>query len=78
MVTVFKEKLNLYLPLIFYSSMNFVFEIPFSSEQIAWNRLWALLETSDKFITKFNVFSYMILKLWLKQFGKFQNHTVWL
>ena len=78
MVTVFKEKLNLYLPLIFYSSMNFVFEIPFSSEQIAWNKSWALLETSDKFITKFNVFSYMILKLRLKQFGKFQNHTVWL
>ena len=78
MVTVFKEKLNLYLALIFYSSMKFVFQIPFISEQIAENRFWALLETSDKFITKFNVFSYMILKFRLKQFGKFQNHTVWL
>ena len=38
MVTVFKEKLNLYLPLIFYSSMKFVFQIPFISEQIAENR----------------------------------------
>ena len=77
MVTVFKEKLNLHLPLIFYSSMKFVFQIPFISEQIAENKFWALLETSDKFITKFNVFSYMILKFRLKQFGKFQNQTVW-
>ena len=55
MVTVFKEKLNLQLPLI--------------SEQIAENRFEALLEISDKFITKFNVFSYMILQFRLK--------TVW-
>ena len=77
MVTVFKEKLNLHLPLIFYSSMKFVFQILFISEQIAENKFWALLETSDIFITKFNVFSYMILKFRLKQFGKFQNQTVW-
>ena len=34
----FQEKINLYLSLIFYSSMKFVFEIPFISEQIAENR----------------------------------------
>ena len=69
MVTVFKEKLNLQLPLIFYSSIRFVFETAFISEQIAENRFGALLEFSDKFITKFNVFSYMILQFRLK--------TVW-
>ena len=69
MVTVFKEKLNLQLPLIFYSSIRFVFETAFISEQIAKNRFGALLEISDKFITKFNVFSYMILQFRLK--------TVW-
>ena len=69
MVTVFKEKLNLQLPLIFYSSIRFVFETVFISEQIAENRFGALLEISDKFITKFNVFSYMILQFRLK--------TVW-
>ena len=69
MVTVFKEKLNLQLPLIFYSSIRFVFETVFISEQIAENRFGALLEISDKFITKFNVFSYMVLK--------FSPKTVW-
>ena len=69
MVTVFKEKLNLQLPLIFYSSIRFVFETAFISEQIAENRFGALLEISDKFITKFNVFSYMILQ--------FRFKTVW-
>ena len=69
MVTVFKEKLNLQLPLIFYSSIRFVFETVFISEQIAENRFGALLEISDKFITKFNVFSYMILQ--------FRFKTVW-
>ena len=69
MVTVFKEKLNLQLPLIFYSSIRFVFETAFISEQIAENSFGALLEISDKFITKFNVFSYMILQFRLK--------TVW-
>ena len=61
MVTVFKEKLNLQLPLIFYSSISFVFETTFISEQIAENRFGALLEIKDTFITKFNVFSYIIL-----------------
>ena len=44
MVTIFKEKLNLQLPLTFYSSIRFVFEAAFISEQIAENRFGALLE----------------------------------
>ena len=67
MVTVFKENLNLKLPLIFYSSIRFVFETVFISEQIVENRFGAFLEISDKFIAKFNVFSYMVL---LKTVGK--------
>ena len=69
MVTVFKENINLQLPLVFYSSIRFVFETAFISEQIAGNRFGALLEISDKFITRFNVFSYMILQFMVK--------TVW-
>ena len=61
MVTVFKENLNLQLPLLFYNSIMFVFEIVFISEQIAENKFRALLEISDKLITKLNVFRYMIL-----------------
>ena len=68
MVKVFREKLNLQLLLIFYSSISFVFETTFISEQIAENRFGALLEISHKLITKF-VFSYMILQFRLK--------TVW-
>ena len=56
MVKVFKENLNLYLLLIFYSSIMLIFEIVFISEQIAKNRFGALLEISDKFITKLNVY----------------------
>ena len=41
----------------------------FISEQIAENRFGDLLEISDKFVTKFNVLSYMILQFRLK--------TVW-
>ena len=67
MVTVFKEKLSLQLPLIFYSSIRFLFETAFISEQIEENRFGALLEISDKFFTKFNAFSYMILQLRLKK-----------
>ena len=70
MVTVFKENLNLWLPLIFYNSIRFVFETVFISEQIAENRFGALLEISDKFITKFNVFSYRILQFRLKTVRK--------
>ena len=60
MVTVFKENLNLQLPLTFYSSIRFVFETSFISEQIT-NRLeiserLALLEivtnlSSNMFLT---------------------------
>ena len=53
MATVFKE--NLYLLLIFCSSMRFVFETAFISEKIAESRYGALFEISDKFVTKFNV-----------------------
>ena len=45
------------------SSIRFVFETVFISGQIAENRFGALLEISDKFITKFNVFSFIILQL---------------
>ena len=69
MVTVFKENLNLQLPLVFYSSIRFVFETIYISEQIAENRFGALLEISDSLITKLNVFRYMILQFRLK--------TVW-
>ena len=54
---------------MFYSSIKLVFETAFISEQIADNSFGALLAISDKFITKFNVFSYMILQFKLK--------TVW-
>ena len=59
-----------------YSSIKFVSETVFISEQIRENRFGALLEISDKFITKFNVFSYIFLQSDLKQFGKFQTNTV--
>ena len=68
MVTIFKGKLNLWLTLIFYSGIKLVFETAFITDQIAENRFVALLEISDNFITKFNVFSYMILQ--------FRLHTV--
>ena len=55
MVTVFKENLNLQLPLIFCSSVRFIFVTVFISEQIAENSFGALQEISDKFITKLNV-----------------------
>ena len=48
----------------------FVFERAFISEQIAENSFGALLEISDKLITKLNVFSYMILQLRLKTVSK--------
>ena len=49
--------------------MKFIYEAAFIAEQIVENRFGALLEISDKFITKFNVFSYMILQ--------FRFKTVW-
>ena len=69
MVAVFKENLNLQLPLIFYSSSRFVYETVFISRQIAMNKFGTLLEVSDKLITKFNIFSYTILQ--------FRFKTVW-
>ena len=47
----------------------FVFETVFISEKTAESRFGTLLEISDKFITKFIAFGYMIL-----QFGL---NTVW-
>ena len=54
MVTVFKENLNLQLPLIFYSSVRFIFITVFISEQNAKNRFGALQEITEKFIIKLN------------------------
>ena len=42
----------------------FVNEALFISEQITEYRLGTLLEISDKFNTKLNVFNYMILHCW--------------
>ena len=50
--------------------MKFIYEAAFIAEQIVENRFGALLEISDKFITKFNVFSYMILQFRLKAVWK--------
>ena len=69
MVTVFIENLNLKLPLIFYRSIRLALEKVVISEQIAQNRFGALLEISDKSVSKFNVISYKVLKFRLK--------TVW-
>ena len=46
---------------MFYSSIRFVFETVFISEHIAENRLGALFEITDTFITKFSVFSDIVL-----------------
>ena len=59
-MTFSKENMNLYT-LSFYSSAIFVNEAVFISEQIAEHMLGTLLEISDKFSAKLNVFSYMIL-----------------
>ena len=66
MVAFFKERLNLQLSLIFYSSIRFVLETAFISGQLSENRFGVLSEISDKFITKYNVFSYVILQFRLK------------
>ena len=63
MVTVSKKTKVIATP---YSSISFVFETAFISEQIAENRFGGLLEISDKFITKCSVFSYMVLQFRLK------------
>ena len=69
MVTVFKENPKLKPTLVFYSSIRFLFKTIFISEQISDNRFGDLLEISDKCISRFNVFTYMILQFRLK--------TVW-
>ena len=56
----FQRKTEL-VDIIFYSSIRFDFETAFISEQITENKFGALLEIRDKFITKFNIFSYTIL-----------------
>ena len=61
MVTVFKYN----PPLLFYSSIMFVIETVLISEQIT-EYIGALFEISDKFITKLNVMSHMILQLRLQ------------
>ena len=53
------------------NSVRFLFKTIFISEQIAENRFGDLLEISDKFITKFNVFRYMILHFRFKIVWKF-------
>ena len=70
MATVFKESRNILLPITLYITIRFVFETTFVLEHIAENRFRALLEIRDKFITKFNVVSYMILQFRLKTMWK--------
>ena len=54
--------MNLYLPLSFFSNFLFVIEVVFISEQITKCSFGALLEISDTFTSKLNVFSYMIFQ----------------
>ena len=63
-VTVSKENMNLYLPLSFYCCFLFVTEAAFISEQFTECRFGALLEISDKFSSKLNIFSCMIWQCW--------------
>ena len=67
MVTAFKANLNLQLPFTFFRGVMLVFETVFISENIVEYWFEALFEISDKFITKLNVFSYMILRFRLKE-----------
>ena len=66
----FQRKPKLIATLIFYSCIRFVFETIFFSEKIAEKNFGALLEISDKFITKFKVFSHIILQFRLKTVRK--------
>ena len=70
MVTAFKANLNLQLPFTFFRGVMLVFETVFISENIVEYWFEALFEISDKFITKLNVFSYMILRFRLKEVWK--------
>ena len=62
---------------MFYSSNRFVFETAFISEQIVENRFGALLEISDKLITKFNLFSCMTLQVMLYDFKNWLGSFAW-
>ena len=57
--------MSLKLPLFFYSSLLFVIEAVFVSKQITECRFGALLEITDTFRSKLNIFSYMILQCWI-------------
>ena len=67
----FQRKPKHIATLYIYNSVRFLFETIFISEQIAENRFGDLLEISDKFIPKVNVFSYMILHFRFKTVWKF-------
>ena len=56
--------MNLCQPLSFYSSVLFVIQAAFISEQTTKYRFGALLEISEKFSSKLNVFSFMIASCW--------------
>ena len=73
MVMVFKENINLQLPLTFYSSIWFVFEKVFISKQIAENRFGDLVEIRDKFFTNL-----MFLAIWFCSSGlkKLENFKI--
>ena len=68
---------NSWLPHFFYGSL-IVFEIIFISEQIPENRSGALLDVSDKFITKLNVLAILFCSSGLKHLGKFHGHSVYI
>ena len=68
MVTVFKENLNLQLPLMFYSSIRFVFALHLFQNKLQRTGLEPC-QRSVTNLSKFNVFSCMILQFRLK--------TVW-
>ena len=65
----FQRKTYTYL-LYFTVVLGLYLKHKFISEQSAERRFGALLEISDKFITKFNVFSYIILQFRLKTVSK--------
>ena len=65
----FQRKTYTYL-LYFTVVLGLYLKHKFISEQSAEHRFGALLEISDKFITKFNVFSYIILQFRLKTVSK--------
>ena len=69
--------MNLQLLLSFDNNVLFVTESVFISEQIIKCRFGTLLEISNTFSCKLNVFSHMNLQCWLSQhLGKLHNHTV--